>query len=49
MELRAYCVAVGKDEYDKILFYRIGSDVQKEVFPEICALDMKGEDAIENS
>ena len=47
--LRVYCVAVGKDEYDKILFYRIGSDVQKEVFPEICALDMKGEDAIENS
>lgn len=34
-KLKVYCVAVGVDDKNKILFYNIGSKEQKDVFPEI--------------
>ena len=33
------CVAVGADENDKILFHPLGSEIQKQVFPEIIGRD----------
>lgn len=34
-EIKVYCVAVGTDENNNILFYPVGSEPQKRVFPEI--------------
>ena len=34
-EVKVYCVAVGVDENNNILFYPVGSEPQKRVFPEI--------------
>ena len=33
--MQVLCVAVGADENNNILFYRIGSEQQKQAFPEI--------------
>jgi len=33
--IKVYCVAVGKDKDEKILFYPIGSEIQRQAFPEI--------------
>ena len=35
--MQVLCVAVGADENNNILFYRIGSEQQKQAFPEIRA------------
>lgn len=34
-EVKVYYVAVGADENNNILFYPLGSEPQKRVFPEI--------------
>ncbi|MBE5951220.1 MAG: hypothetical protein E7260_06440 [Lachnospiraceae bacterium] len=34
-QIRVFCIASGRDEEDKILFYKMGSNMQKEVFPEL--------------
>lgn len=34
-QIRVFCIANGRDEGDKILFYKMGSNMQKEVFPEL--------------
>ena len=35
MGIQVLCVAVGADENNNILFYPVGSEQQKQVFPEI--------------
>lgn len=40
MELGVFCVAIGSDTDGKILFYPVGSEEQKQVFPEIVSSEI---------